>query len=306
MIKKSIATMLTVAAISLSAVNSFAAEAGVLGLKPSANQSVTQSSANTTNAASTDVQSEQYDTSKYQFPAQQLKAENKTFDATDWHLYQRFDNGQLMYYQWADDAGYIIEEGRYNTDGKGKKYGVEGILSLEPLYVNPETWEREVDIDECPEVDGYRVVYPDKLVSFESKRTDQFGLRIQIQSPVFSNPALTYSQELTIVLPTDFDAGVGNWSIFDLRQKYEFQANARRAGKVKHVYYTAFYSLKRNVANVRLYRENQNEILYISTDQLNQIGSMMKVTSTKSFGQLHKEISNYGFIDFHEGRKLFY
>lgn len=306
MIKKSIATMLAVAAISLSAVNSFAAEAGVLGLKPSANQGATQSSGNTASTANTDAQSVQYDTSKYQFPAQQLKAENKTFDATDWHLYQRFDNGQLMYYQWAEDAGYIIEEGRYNTDGKGKKYGVEGILSLEPLYVNPETWEREVDIDECPEVDGYRVVYPDKLVSFESKSTDQFGLRIQIQSPVFSNPALTYSQELTIVLPTDFDAGVGNWSIFDLRQKYEFQANARRAGKVKHVYYTAFYSLKRNVTNVRLYRENQNEILYISTDQLNQIGSMMKVTSTKSFGQLHKEISNYGFIDFHEGRKLFY
>ena len=300
--------LLTALAVATLSVNVLAmqAQAGVLGLKPSANQSVTQSSGNTTSAASTDAQSVQYDTSKYQFPAQQLKAENKTFDATDWHLYQRFDNGQLMYYQWADDAGYIIEEGRYNTDGKGKKYGVEGILSLEPLYVNPETWEREVDIDECPEVDGYRVVYPDKLVSFESKRTDQFGLRIQIQSPVFSNPALTYSQELTIVLPTDFDAGVGNWSIFDLRQKYEFQANARRTGKVKHVYYTAFYSLKRNVTNVRLYRENQNEILYISTDQLNQIGSMMKVTSTKSFGQLHKEISNYGFIDFHEGRKLFY
>jgi len=99
-----------------------------------------------------------------------------------------------MYYQWADDTDHIIEEGRYGTYGKGKKYGIEGILSLEPLYVSPEAWEREVDVDECPEVDGYRVVYPDKLISFESKRTDQFGLRLQIQTPVFSNPALTYSQ----------------------------------------------------------------------------------------------------------------
>ena len=39
--------MLTVAAISLSAVNTFVAEAGVLGLKPSVNQGTTQSSDNT-------------------------------------------------------------------------------------------------------------------------------------------------------------------------------------------------------------------------------------------------------------------
>ena len=299
------ASLLAVAVLSLSTVNSFAAKAGVLGLKPSANQGVAQSSGNTS-TTNTDVQNVQYDTSKYQYPAQQLIAEGKNFDRYDWRLYQRFDNGQLMYYQWADDTDHIIEEGRYGTYGKGKKYGIEGILSLEPLYVSPEAWEREVDVDECPEVDGYRVVYPDKLISFESKRTDQFGLRLQIQTPVFSNPALTYSQELTIVLPTDFDAGVGNWSIFDLRQRYEFQANARRAGKVKHVYETAFYSLKRDVTNVRLYREDQNQVLYISTDQLNQISSMMRVTANKPFGQLHKEITNYGFIDFHDGRKLFY
>ena len=280
------------------------AQAGVLGLKPSANQGSQSSTDTTTNK---EVPSDiVYDTGKYQYPAQQLKAENKTFDRYDWHLYQRFDNGQLMYYQWAEDTDHIIEEGRYGTNGKGKKYGVEGFLSLEPLYVNPEAWEREVDVDECPEVDGYRVVYPDKLISFESKRTDQFGLRIQIQTPVFLNPALTYSQELTIVLPTDFAAGVGNWSIFYLRQKYEFQGNARRAGKVKHVYYTVFYSLKRNVTIVRLYRENQNEVLYISTDQLNQISLMMRVTANKPFGQLHKDITNYGFIEWHDGIKLLY
>ena len=302
--KTFLVTMLAVVAFTT---NVFAteAEAGVLGLKPSANQGVTQSqSSNTANAANTDVQSVQYDTVKYQYPAQQLKAEGKNFDKCDWHLYQRFDNGQLMYYQWADDAGYIIEEGRYNTDGKGKKYGVEGILSLEPLYVNPEAWEREVEVDECPEVDGYRVVYPDKLVSFESKRTDQFGLRIQLQTPVFLNPALTYSQELTIVLPTDFDAGVGMYGIFELRQRYDIQVKARAEGKVKSVYETVFYSQKREVTNVRLYRENQNEVLYISTDQLDKLSSMMRFTATKPFGQLHKEITDYGFIDYHDGRDM--
>ena len=299
--KTVLATMLAVVAF---ATNVFAteAEAGVLGLKPSANQSVTQSSGNTTDAANTDVQNVQYDTGKYQYPAQQLKAEGKNFDRYDWRLYQRFDSGQLMYYQWADDTDHIIEEGRYRTYGKGKKYGVEGILSLEPLYVDPYAWEREVE--ECPEVDGYRVVYPDKLVVFESKRTDQFGFRIQIQIPVFLNPEYTYCQEMTIILPTDFDAGVGMWSIFDPRQRFDFQVKARAEGKIKSVYETVFYSQKREVTNVRLYRENQNEVLYTSTDQLDKVSSMMRFTATKPFGQLHKEITNYGFIDYRDGRNM--
>ena len=295
--------LLTALAVATLSVNVLAmqAQAGTLGLKPSATQSTT---ANTTNAANTDVQSVQHDATRYQYPAQQLKAENKTFDATDWHLYQRFDNGQLMYYQWADDTGYIIEEGRYQSNGQGKKYGIEGLRALEPFYVNPESWERE--IPECPEVDGYRAVYPDKIVVFESKRVDQYGLRIQLETPVFSNPALTYSQEITISLPTDPDYGVGAPRIYEPSHKYEFQSRARMEGKLKNVYYMVFYSLKREVSNVRLYRENQNEILYISTDQLDKIKTMMQFTATKPFGELHREIKNYGFIDTYSGMRLLY
>ena len=298
--------LLRTLAVAILSVNVLAmqAEAGVLGLKPSANQSVTQPSGNTTNATSTDAQSVQYDTTKYQFPAQQLKAENKTFDATDWHLYQRFDNGQLMYYQWAEDTGNIVEEGRPNSSGKGKQYGVEGLRSLEPLYANPEGWERE--IPECPEVDGYRAVYPDKIVVFESKRMDPFGMRIQLQTPVFSNPALTYSQEMTVILPADIEAGFTKWELFELKQRYEFQAKARAEGKLKNVYEIVFYSQKRDVTNIRLYRENQSEVLYISTDQLDKLRQMIQFTSTRSFGEIHREIKNYGFIDFHEGRRMLY
>ena len=297
------ASLLAVAVLSLSTVSSFAAKAGVLGLKPSANQGVTQSSSNTS-TTNTDVQSVQYDTAKYQFPAEQLKAEGKNFDRYDWHLYQRFDNGQLMYYQWADDTGYIIEEGRYQSNGQGKKYGIEGLRALEPFYINPESWERE--IPECPEVDGYRAVYPDKIVVFESKRVDQYGLRIQLETPVFSNPALTYSQEITISLPTDSGYGIGAPKIYEPRHKYEFQAKARMEGKIKNVYYMVFYSLKREVSNVRLYRENQNEILNISTDQLDKLSTMMKFAADKPFGQLHKEIKDYGFIDTYSGMRLLY
>ena len=297
--KTFLVTMLAVVAF---ATNVFAteAEAGVLGLKPSANQGTTSSGNN--NMENKDVQNIQYDTGKYQFPAQQLKAEGRNFDRYDWRLYQRFDNGQLMYYQWAEDTDQIIEEGRPNSSGVGRQYGVEGLRALEPLYANPEGWEREVT--ESPEVDGYRDIIPDKIVVFESKRTDQFGLRVQIETPVFLNPALTYCQDMMVILPTDFDAGVGMWEIYYPRRKYEFQAKARAEGKLTHVYYDAFYSLKRNVANIRLYRENQNEILYISTDQLDKISDMMKFTASKSFGQLHKEIKDKGFIDYHSGTKI--
>ena len=300
--KSCLLTALAVATLSIN-VLAMQAQAGTTGLKPSANQSVTQSSGNT-NAANTDVQNVQYDTSKYQFPAQQFKAENKTFDATDWHLYQRFDNGQLMYYQWAEDTGNIVEEGRYNSSGQGRKYGVEGLRALEPFYVNPESSEGEVF--GCPEVDGYRAISPDKIVVFESKRTDPFGMRIQLQTPVFSNPAFTYCQEMTVILPADIEAGFTKWELFELKQRYEFQAKARAEGKLQHVYEMVFYSQKRDVANVRLYRENQNEVLFISADQLDKLRQMLQFTSARSFGEIHREIKNYGFIEAYEGRRMLY
>lgn len=124
---KSLVTMLTVAAISLSAVNTFAAEAGVLGLKPSANQSVTQSQSGNTGATNTDVQSTQYDTVKYQYPAQQLSAENRQFDKYDWHLFQRFDNHELMYNEWAAAMNFHADEYssnvfRENQDGTKTRF----------------------------------------------------------------------------------------------------------------------------------------------------------------------------------------
>ena len=303
MFKKSFVAILAVAVLSLSTVNSFTAEAGVLGLKPSANQGVAQSSGNTS-TTNTDVQNVQYDTSKYQYPAQQLIAEGKNFDRYDWRLYQRFDNGQLMYYQWAEDTGNIVEEGRYNSSGQGRKYGVEGLRALEPFYVNPESSEGEVF--GCPEVDGYRAISPDKIVVFESKRTDPFGMRIQLQTPVFSNPAFTYCQEMTVILPADIEAGFTKWELFELKQRYEFQAKARAEGKLQHVYEMVFYSQKRDVANVRLYRENQNEVLFISADQLDKLRQMLQFTSARSFGEIHREIKNYGFIEAYEGRRMLY
>ena len=108
--------LLTALAVATMSVNVLAmqVQAGTTGLKPSANQSVTQSSGNT-NAANTDVQNVQYDTGKYQYPAQQLKAEGKNFDKYNWRLFQRFDTGELMVQAWADGLGWRIREYADNT-----------------------------------------------------------------------------------------------------------------------------------------------------------------------------------------------
>ena len=87
--------LLTALAVATMSVNVLAmqAQAGTTGLKPSANQG-TQS---TTDATNKDVSGIVYDTGKYQYPAQQLIAENRQFDKYDWRLFQRFDTQELMY-----------------------------------------------------------------------------------------------------------------------------------------------------------------------------------------------------------------
>ena len=100
--------LLRTLAVAILSVNVLAmqAEAGVLGLKPSANQG-SQSSNDTTNK---DVSSIVYDTGKYQYPAQQLISENRQFDKYDWRLFQRFDTKELMYNEWAAAMNFHADE----------------------------------------------------------------------------------------------------------------------------------------------------------------------------------------------------
>ena len=98
---------LAVATISVN-ILAMQAQAGTTGLKPSANQSG-QSSTDTT--ANKEVQSDiQYDTGKYQYPAQQLIAEGRQFNRYNWRLYQRFADGQFTYVDWARDNGFVADE----------------------------------------------------------------------------------------------------------------------------------------------------------------------------------------------------
>ena len=100
-------TALAVATISVN-ILAMQAQASTTGLKPSANQNSQSSTDTTTNK---EVPSDiVYDTGKYQYPAQQLKAENRQFDRYNWRLYQRFADSQFAYIDWAADNGFVADE----------------------------------------------------------------------------------------------------------------------------------------------------------------------------------------------------
>ena len=164
MIKKSIVAMLAVAVLSLSTVNAFAAEAGVLGLKPSANQSE-QSSTDTT--ANKEVQSDiQYDTGKYQYPAQQLIAEGRQFDRYNWRLYQRFADGQFDYKAWANNLGYVAVD--YSDNNNSTENNVVtsnfNLKDWNNPYINgPLTWDDT----------GKKIFQTDNDIIFRKKVSDE-------------------------------------------------------------------------------------------------------------------------------------
>ena len=102
--------LLRTLAVAILSVNVLAmqAEAGVLGLNPSANQgSQSYTNITTNKEVPSDIV---YDTGKYQYPAQQLIAEGHQFDKYNWRLYQRFADGQFAYVDWARDNGFVADE----------------------------------------------------------------------------------------------------------------------------------------------------------------------------------------------------
>ena len=146
-------------AIAVFAMNVFAttAEAGALGSKPSANQGVAQPSGNIANTANAVKSVVGYDTVKYQYPAQQLKAEGKNFDRYNWRLFLRFDTGELMVQAWVDGMNWQIREYADNTYMQTR--GVE-------TYAFDFRKEFLSDFDRVWIDEGFRVSRPDNRLLF--------------------------------------------------------------------------------------------------------------------------------------------
>lgn len=156
-------TALAVATLSVN-VLAMQAQAGTTGLKPSANQNINSSTDTTTNKeVPNDVV---YDTGKYQYPAQQLKTENRQFDKYNWRLYQRFADGQFNYKAWATDLGYVVVE--YSDNNVSYENNIVNsnfnLKDWDDPYVNsPFTWDDT----------GVKLFSTDNRIVFRKKVSDE-------------------------------------------------------------------------------------------------------------------------------------
>ena len=265
MIKKIFVAMLAVAVLSLSTVNSFAAKAGVLGLKPSANQGVAQSSGNT-NTTNTDVQNVQYDTGKYQYPAQQLIAEGRQFDKYDWRLFQRFDTQELMYNEWAAAMNFNATEYSQNVyhdndDGTTTRFFDFRESSLKYFEV------------EMIGSSGKKISASDNKLRF--RRNDEVNtyIPISLEVSVYTRPENCFPFGTIITLPGSHDH---NWNIIPYSQYREtFWVNVLNGSLTQEesALYDAEYG--KTVEPVKLYYPSRP--IYVSGWCLSDIAQKIKL-----------------------------
>lgn len=265
MIKKGIVAMLAVAVLSLSTVNSFAAEAGVLGLKPSANQG-TQS---TTDATNKDVSSIVYDTGKYQYPAQQLIAENRQFDKYDWRLFQRFDNHELMYNEWAavmnfHTSEYSENNYRNNEDGTTTRFFDFRDSNLKYSEI------------EVIGSSGKKFYGTDNKLRFNRNDDVNTYIPISLNVRVYTSPEKCFPYGTIITLPGSHDH---NWNIIPFSQYQEtFWANVLNGSLTpeESALYDAEYG--KTVEPVKLYYPSRP--IYVSGWCLNDVAQKIKLINS--------------------------
>ena len=265
MIKKGIVAMLAVAVLSLSTVNSFAAEAGVLGLKPSANQG-TQS---TTDATNKDVSSIVYDTGKYQYPAQQLIAENRQFDKYDWRLFQRFDTQELMYNEWATVMNFHTSEYsennyRNNEDGTTTRFFDFRDSNLKYSEI------------EVIGSSGKKFYGTDNKLRFNRNDDVNTYIPISLNVRVYTSPEKCFPYGTIITLPGSHDH---NWNIIPFSQYQEtFWANVLNGSLTpeESALYDAEYG--KTVEPVKLYYPSRP--IYVSGWCLNDVAQKIKLINS--------------------------
>lgn len=261
------ASLLAVAVISVSTVNSsLVAEAGVLGLKPSANQG-SQSSA--TNTANTDVQGVTYDTVKYQYPAQQLAAENRQFDKYDWRLFQRFDTQELMYNEWAAVMNFNATEYSANVYHKNEDGTTTYFFDFRESGLK--YFETEMTGSS-----GKKILASGNELCFNRNDTVNTYIPISVNIMVYTKPENCFPYGTIISVPGSHDH---NWNIIPYSQYQEtFWVNVLNGALTpeESALYDANYG--KTVDPVKLYYPNRP--IYVSGWCLTDIAQKMKLINS--------------------------
>lgn len=259
------ASLLAVAVLSLSTVNVFAAEAGVLGLKPSANQG-SQSSNDTTNK---DVSGIIYDTGKYQYPAQQLAAENRQFDKYDWRLFQRFDTQELMYNEWAAVMNFHTSEFSNNVYRKNE----DGTITY--FFDFRESGLKYSEI-EMTGSSGKKFYGSDNKLCFDRNDEVNTYIPISLNVRVYTSPEKCFPFGTRITVPGSHDH---NWNIIPFSQYQEnFWVNVLNGSlsQEESSLYDAEYG--KTVDPVKLYYPSRP--IYVSGWCLNDIAGKIRLINS--------------------------
>lgn len=291
--KTFLVTMLAVVAF---ATNVFAteAEAGVLGLKPSANQSVTQSSGNTTNAANTDAQNVQYDTGKYQYPAQQLKAEGKNFDKYNWRLFQRFDTGELMVQAWADGLGWRIREYADNTAAAAR--GGERIYAFDLR-------EEVLPYYDCEyTINGMRKSSSENELFFMRNDSEHMDIPVRMSVEVHVRPENCYARGTRIVVPGAMNHN-GSGEPFAVYQELYWNnaSNGQTTNETVDDYNAKF---GHPIEPVKLYYPSVDRALYVSGWCLDDVTKYMPIIDSVYLDDNPENNSHYTYLLHYKLRSL--
>ena len=285
--------MLAVAVLSLSTVSSFAAEAGVLGLKPSANQGVTQSSG-TTNAANTEVQNVQYDTGKYQYPAEQLKAEGKNFDKYNWRLFQRFDTGELMVQAWADGMNWRIREYADNTAAAAR--GSERIYAFDLREEDLPYYDKEYTIN------GMRKSSSENKLFFMRNDSGNMDIPVRMSVEVHVRPENCYARGTRIVVPGAMNHN-GSGEPFAVYQELYWNnaSNGQTTNETVDDYNAKF---GHPIEPVKLYYPSVNRALYVSGWCLDDVAKYMPIIDSVYLDDNPENNSHYTYLLHYKLRSL--
>ena len=287
--------LLTALAVATMSVNVLAiqAQAGTTGLKPSANQGVTQPSGDTTNAASTDAQSVQYDTTKYQFPAQQLKAEGKNFDKYNWRLFQRFDTGELMVQAWADGLNWRIREYADNTYERTpgeRTYMFDLREEVLPYYDCEYT------------INGMRRSSSENKLFFMRNDSGHMDIPVRMRVGVHVKPENCYPRGTQIVVPGAMNHN-GSGEPFAVYQE-EYWQNSDNGQTTNETVddYNAKYG--HPIEPVKLYYPSVDRALYVSGWCLDDVAKYMPIIDSVYLDDNPENNSHYTYLLHYKLRSL--
>ena len=287
------ASLLAVAVLSLSTVNSFAAKAGVLGLKPSANQG-SQSSANTNTTTNKEVPSDiVYDTGKYQYPAQQLAAENRQFNKYDWRLFQRFDTGELMVQAWVDGMNWRIREYADNTYMRTPgEYTYAFDLREEALPY----YDCEYTIN------GMRKSSSENELFFMRNDSEHMDIPVRMSVEVHVRPENCYARGTRIVVPGAMNHN-GSGEPFAVYQELYWNnaSNGQTTNETVDDYNAKF---GHPIEPVKLYYPSVDRALYVSGWCLDDVTKYMPIIDSVYLDDNPENNSHYTYLLHYKLRSL--